>query len=418
MSEAALRSDAEVVTTGPVTSGERIGSIDVLRGFALLGILVMNIQTFAMIGAAYFSPTAYGDLTGANWLVWLLSHVLADQKFMTIFSMLFGAGIVIMSERAVAAGRRPAALHYRRMLWLILFGLAHAHLLWYGDILYLYGMCGLVVYLFRRLPPHWLLILGLLSLLICSALWNFFGWSVQFWPPEELANLAAETRPDAAAIAEEVAIYQGGWWTQMSHRVPAALEFETFILLIWGGWRAGGLMLIGMAMFKLGVFSARRPDALYLAFVAVALLVGLPVVLFGVRGVVLMGTRPETFFTATQFNYWGSIAMSFGWVGLVMLACRAGWPANLLARLAAVGRMAFSLYILQTVIATTIFYGHGFGLFGRVDRVGQIAIVAAVTILQLGIAPLWLARFRFGPLEWLWRSLTYWRAQPMRVDRA
>ncbi len=418
MSEAAVRPETGVVTAGPVTSGERIGSIDVLRGFALLGILVMNIQTFAMIGAAYFSPTAFGDLTGANWIVWLFSHVLADQKFMTIFSMLFGAGIVIMSERAVAAGRSAAALHYRRMLWLIVFGLAHAYLLWYGDILYLYGVCGLVVFLFHKLSPRWLLVLGVLSLAVCSGIWNFLGWSIQFWPPEALADLAADVQPDAAAVAEEIAIYRGGWLTQMTKRVPGALEFQTFILLIWGGWRAGGLMLIGMAVFKLGVFSVRRSDSFYLTLVIIALVIGLPVVLLGVPGILAMGARPGTFFTVTQFNFWGSIAMSFGWVGLVMLAFRAGWPRFLLTRLAAVGRMAFSLYILQTVIATTIFYGHGFGLFGQVNRIGQIAIVAAMTILQLGIAPLWLERFRFGPLEWLWRSLTYWRAQPMRLDRS
>ena len=123
----------------------------------------------------------------------------------------------------------------------------------------------------------------------------------------------------------------------------------------------------------------------------------------------------HSFFGGTQFNYWGSIAVSLAWVGAVMLLCRAGRPAGLLARLAAVGRMAFSLYIFQTLAATLIFYGHGLGLFGRVERVGQIAIVAALTLLQLWLAPLWLKRFRFGPLEWAWRSLTYFRRQPLRV---
>ena len=113
-------------------------SLDTLRGFALLGILVMNIMSFSMIFSAYFNPTNYGDLTGANYWVWFLSHTLFDQKFMTLFSMMFGAGVVLFTERAEAKGESPRRLHYRRMLWLILFGLTHGFLLWYGDILYVY----------------------------------------------------------------------------------------------------------------------------------------------------------------------------------------------------------------------------------------------------------------------------------------
>src|SRR5258706_11965699 len=128
---------------GPVGESERIVPMDVLRGFALLGILVMNIQLFAMVDAAYNNPTAYGDLNGTNFLVWLFSYLLADQKFMSIFSMLFGAGIILMWQNAERSGARPTVLHYRRVGWLILFGLLHAYLLWNGDILYTFGMCGL-----------------------------------------------------------------------------------------------------------------------------------------------------------------------------------------------------------------------------------------------------------------------------------
>src|SRR5438046_2779024 len=153
---------------GPVAETERIVPMDVLRGFALLGILVMNIQSFAMVGAVYDNPTAYGDLKGANFLVWLLSHLLADQKFISIFSMLFGAGILLLWQRAEASGGRPARLHYRRMSWLILFGLLHAYLLWYGDILVIYGMCGLFVYLFRRKSPRTLFATALVFAMVGS----------------------------------------------------------------------------------------------------------------------------------------------------------------------------------------------------------------------------------------------------------
>lgn len=146
------------VVTGPVSESQRISSLDVLRGFALLGILTVNIGAFSMPAAAYFDPTAYGDLTGLNAWVWRLTHVLADLKFMAIFSMLFGAGIVLMTSRCESRGQSPAGLHYRRMGLLAVFGLLHAHLLWYGDVLYWYGMCGLVVYLLRDLSPKWLMV--------------------------------------------------------------------------------------------------------------------------------------------------------------------------------------------------------------------------------------------------------------------
>ncbi|NNE70887.1 MAG: hypothetical protein HKN29_11075, partial [Rhodothermales bacterium] len=142
-------SPASTATVGPVRESDRIVSLDVLRGFALLGILTMNIGAFSMPSATYFDPTAWGEITGLNGWVWRVTHVLADLKFMAIFSMLFGAGIVLMWQRADASGRPATGVHHRRMFWLIVFGLLHAHLLWYGDILYWYGMTGLVVYWFR-----------------------------------------------------------------------------------------------------------------------------------------------------------------------------------------------------------------------------------------------------------------------------
>lgn len=399
----------------PVSEPQRIVSLDVLRGFALLGILVINIQSFSMIFSAYMNPTAYGDLTGANYWVWLLSHVLTDQKFMTIFSMLFGAGIVLLSSRVEARGQSATGVHYQRMFWLIVFGLLHAYLLWWGDILFLYGICGLVVYLFRKLSPRKLLVLGLLTIAVSSALFLFFGWSMQFWPPEALEELTQDWQPTLERTAEEVAIYQGGWLEQMNHRVPKSFEFETFVLLIWGFWRAGGLMLVGMGLYKVGVFTLKRSAGFYAALIMGALLVGIPTVSYGVHRNFTVGWDVHSsFFFGWQFNYWGSLIVSMGWIGLVMLACQYPPLARLTRPFAAVGQMAFTNYILQTVICTTIFYGHGFGLFGQVERTGQIAIVAAVWVFQLLVSPIWLRYFLFGPLEWLWRSLTYLQWQPFR----
>ncbi len=405
---------ATIRAAAPVAETERIAALDTLRGFALLGILVMNIQSFSMIFSAYFNPTNYGDLTGANYWVWFVSHVFFDQKFMTLFSMMFGAGVVLFTERAEAKGLSPRRLHYRRMLWLILFGLLHGYLLWYGDILYTYGVCGLLVYLFRRCSPRTLIVLAILSLAVGSGLSWFFGWSMQFWPAEEVANVQQMWRPDAAKVAEEVNAYRGGWLEQMQHRVPFSFEFQTIFFLMFF-WKPAGVMLLGMALYKLGALSGQRSTRFYAALVAVGALVGLPAVIYGVHLNEASGWSVEWgMFHGQQINYWASVLVSLGYVGVVMLVVKSDALKWLTARLAAVGQMAFTNYLLQTIICTTIFYGHGFGLFGEVSRVQQFGIVLAVWILQLAVSPLWLRRYRFGPFEWLWRSLTYGAQQPFR----
>jgi uncharacterized protein len=419
----ALPADAPL--PGAVPDVERIAALDVLRGFALLGILVMNIQSFAMIDAAYANPTAYGNLEGANYLVWLLSHLLADQKFMTIFSMLFGAGILLMSGRREKAGGRSAAIHYRRMGALAVFGLLHAYLLWFGDILFSYALCGMIVYLLRKLRPWALLLLGSFAVAVPSALFLLLGafllWVVPEMPPDVQADIEPWTKetsqgwqPSARRVDAELAAYRGGWVQELRERWPAALALQTILFGMYTFWRAGGLMLIGMALFQLGVFSASLPDKIYLAFVAAALLLGIPIIAYGVHANFAAEWDVEyAEFVGSQFNYWGSIVVSLGWVGLVMLACKREVLRPLTRPFAAVGQMALTNYLLHTLICTTIFYGHGFGLYGQVERVGQIEIVLAIWLFQLVVSPWWLHYFRFGPAEWLWRSLTYWRLPPM-----
>jgi uncharacterized protein len=408
------------VSPQPVTEKERIVSIDVLRGFALLGILPMNIQYFSMIGAAYWNPTAYGNLTAANYWVWLLSHVLADEKFMAIFSMLFGAGILLMTSRIEATGKPSALLHYRRMGWLILFGLAHAYLLWSGDILVSYGMCGLLVYLCRKLRPGTLLVLGLLTIGVASASLTSYGAWLRQWPPAQV-EVAREQlwMPTTSQAAKEIAAYGGDWMAQMKFRVPNSLQMETVFFLTFTFWRATGLMLAGMALFKLGVFSAKQPASLYWTMIAVAVCIGIPITLYGTHRDFSAGWDFRfSFFYGAQFNYWASLVVSLGWVGAMVLACRSAMLLPFTRRLAAVGRMAFTNYILHTVICTTIFYGHGFGLFGKVERVSQFAIVLAIWSVQLVVSPVWLKYFLFGPLEWLWRCLTYLQWEPLRRSPA
>ena len=401
---------------GPLPATERIQSLDVMRGVAVLGILVMNIQCFAMIMAAYINPTAYGSLEGVNGWVWYLGHLFVDMKFMTIFSMLFGAGVIVMTSRREAAGRPSAGLHYRRMAWLLVFGLLHAHLLWYGDILYSYAMCGFVLYLFRKASPWLLITLGLVSTSVAFFIGVFFGISMaNGWMPVEA--VADDWKPLADTIQAEVDAYRGSWSDQMSHRFKAAFFFQTVIFLIGIAWRAGGMMLIGMALYKLGVFSAARSKRFYVGLVGVGLLVGIPTIMYGVARNELAGWNVKySFFFGPQFNYWASILVALGWVGVVMLACKSEAVRPLTRPFAAVGQMALTNYLMQTVLCTFLFYGHGLGRFGMFERWQQLLVVVAVGALQLVVSPLWLRHFRFGPAEWLWRSLSYMKLQPMRRD--
>lgn len=403
------------VEIGPTRQKERIVSLDVLRGFAVLGILIMNIQNFSMIGAAYFNPTAYGDLSGLNYGVWLLSHLLADMKFLTIFSMLFGAGIVLMAERMEGRGQPPTSLHYRRMAILLLVGLAHGWLLWSGDILYAYAMCGFLVFLARKKKPRTLMVLGLLATAVASVWALFSQFSMPYWPEEAVAGMAEFWAPASHQVLAEVEAYRGGWMEQNAVRMPTAFMMETMVFLTNMGWRAGGMMLVGMGLYKLGVFGAGFPARVYRRMIAAALFVGLPLILGGVWYQEATRWRLETgFFGGTQFNYWGSILVALGWIGVVMLFYRRWKDSRLSRALAATGQMAFTNYILQTLICTTLFFGHGFGLYGSVERTGQILIVLAIWAFQLLLSPWWLARFRYGPLEWAWRSLSYGTRQPFR----
>ncbi|MBN1428529.1 MAG: DUF418 domain-containing protein [Anaerolineae bacterium] len=400
----------------PTQSSERILSLDALRGFAILGILIMNIQSFSMIDAAYLNPTAYGDLIGINKWVWILSHIFAEQKFMTIFSLLFGAGIILFTTRLEAKGNKPISLHYRRNLWLLVIGLLHAYLLWYGDILVTYAICALIVVLFRKKSSTFLVIVGVMVLSVSSILYLLFGSSLSYMPAESYESMKMSWLPGPEAVSHEIAAYRGGWLEQMTVRTPTTLMLQTFVFLVLNLWRAGGLMLMGMALFKWGVFTLERSGRFYAILMAAGLAVGLPIVSYGViRNFAAGWSMDYSWFFGSQFNYWGSLPVSLGYIGLVMLVAKTPGLTPITRVFGSVGRMALTNYLLQTIICTTIFYGHGFGLFGQIERSGQIVIVAGIWIFQLIISPLWLRYFRFGPAEWLWRSLTYWKRQPFRL---
>ncbi len=401
----------------PVGEDQRIVAIDVLRGFALLGILILNIQTFALPAAAFMNPTAFGDLSGANYITWWISHVFCDQKFMTIFSVLFGAGIVMMTQRSEKVAGGSAAIHYRRMGWLILFGILHAHLLWYGDILYSYGMCGLLIWLARKWSPPVLLWLGLLLICIGFSINCLTGWSMNYWPDEVMAEFNQEWQPTDEMLQAEIAAYRGSWLDQAPYRSSAALGFQTLIFMVWFFWRIAGLMLIGMALYKWSYFSGGWSKARYLLLAIVGLAAGISLSAYGVYWNESRDWSVKaSFFIGSQWNYWGSLFSALGLASGLMYLCKTSLIRYMMP-LAAVGRMALTNYLMQTVICTTIFYGFGWGMFASLDRFALLGIVAIVWMIQLVASPIWLRYFRFGPLEWLWRSLTYGRLQPMRKLR-
>lgn len=395
---------------------ERIDALDALRGFAVLGILVMNIQSFAMPMAAYLNPSAFGSMEGIHGAAWAISHVLADQKMMALFSMLFGAGIVLFCERAAKSGRSEAGYHYRRNVWLMMFGLLHGYLLWHGDILFLYALCAFVLFPLRKRQASSLFKLGIAFLAVSSIFYMLTGVSLQYMPPEAFEEqMMPMWQPDQAAIAAEMGALQGDWLTQMSVRVPMTQEMQGLALFLWGFWRASGMMLLGMALYKSRMITGQADNRVYRRYVLLAVLVGVPLVVFGIYWNFQNNWQIRSMFFGSQFNYWGSVLISLGFMSAILLLLKNGtWPA-LTTRLAAVGRMAFSNYIMHTVLCGLIFYGHGLGLIGQVERAGQLLIVFGIWALQLWLSPIWLRHFRFGPLEWLWRSLTYWKVQPMRV---
>lgn len=471
----AAASPAEPEQPAPVAAARRIDSLDVLRGFAVLGILVMNIQSFGLPMAAYMNPTVAGGFEGANHWIWVIEHLFADLKFMSIFSMLFGAGVVLFTSRIEAKGGSALSLHARRMGWLLFIGLLHGYLLWLGDILVLYALCGLAIYWVRKLPAMLLVLLGVASLLVTTLVVIFFGFFFgtlqtaldEHDRPAAIVAPAAPTEatePDAApptqvegesggagesaderreltmgmTVAEvretlremrdgwspppekverEIAAMTGSYPDEVVYRAPVLLGMQIFLIVLYC-WRAIGMMLLGMALFKWRVLSAARSAGFYAGKTVVGFAVGLPIIWLGLQ----RNVHAEFDFIAAQFvnshfNYFGSVFVALGWIGAIMLLCRAGAIAWLTTSLAAVGRMAFTNYLMHTIICTTIFNGRsGLGLakFGELDRAQLLAIVAGIFVVQMIVSPLWLSAFRFGPFEWLWRSLTYWRLQPMR----
>jgi len=423
---------------GPVTAAERLVSLDALRGVAVMGILVMNVYAFAMPLAAYYNPLIMGGTDALNMGTWFFTHLLFDQKFMTIFSMLYGAGVVMMMNRAEARDVPFTSVFYRRSAWLIVFGLLHGYIIWFGDILFHYALMGMIVFLFRKASPRMLITIACIMLPV-TLLINFGS---SFYMEELQADVAAieqmqsdgatpdeeqqqkleawlEVRavfaPTAEDIAAEVTAYKGTYVDALAQRAPFVAFMQLNLTLVFVVWRVGGLMLLGMALMKLGVLSGQRSMRFYRKMTVIGYGVGLPLAILS--AVILDAHQFDPLYVARYGgipNYFGSILVAFGHIGAVLLVVKSGAFQAAVHRVAAVGRMALSNYLAHSLVMTSLFYGYGLGLYAEVPRIWQQGFVAALIGLQLALSPWWLKYFRFGPAEWLWRSLTYGQRQPMR----
>jgi len=405
--------------SAPVQQATRINQLDILRGFALLGILLMNIQSFSMPGAAYLNPTAWGSLDGANFWVWAVSNIIADAKFMGLFSILFGAGVCLFAERAEQKTGKSAWHHYKRNFWLLVFGLIHAHFIWYGDILYCYALCAFWVYWFRNRSVRFLIISSIVFISIASiySLFINFALNNNYIPADSVTEILSFWLPNTEQLNTEIQAYTGSLAEQFSYRSHEAIFLETQVFLTTLLWRAGGMMLLGMALYKSGVLIGNKSPTYYLTLTITGLLIGISISTYGVfQNINNDFSLYYSMFLGNQFNYWGSILTTLGYIGLLNLIIHKGFLQGLQKHLASVGQMAFTNYIFQSIFCTFIFYGIGLGLYGEVERVYQLLIVIAVWIIQLLYSPLWLQKYKFGPLEWAWRSLTYWQKQPMKRE--
>lgn len=405
------RTDSTLAPRSP----DRLTALDLLRGVAILGILPMNILAFGLPMAAYQNPLALGPISQAEWWSWRATHLLFDQRFMTLFALLFGAGIVLLGRRSTDSGASAAGRFLRRMGWLLAIGLLHAHLLWYGDILVAYALCGTLAFPLRRLPSAWLVAIGVALLAVPPAIWIGLHAMTTIAPPEVLEEMRETWSPSAETIRATTAAYRGSWLDQMPERTTASGFMQTGVFLMWSLWRATGLMLIGMVLLRVGFLAGRWSSGGYAAVATLGFGAGLAITGWGLhRNESIAYEMVDAMTLGSLPNYVGSLFGALGWAAAILLLGRwAGLP-RIVESLEGVGRTSLSNYLLQSVLCTSIFYGHGLGWYGHVDRVHLWLVVLAVWAIQIVATGIWLRWFRIGPAEWAWRSLAEWRCLPLR----
>ncbi|WP_116808382.1 DUF418 domain-containing protein [Steroidobacter cummioxidans] len=421
------------------TGDDRIGMLDTTRGVAVLGILLMNITGFGL-PYAYDDPTVWGGNTAADLAVWRIMALFFEGTMRGLFTLLFGASALLFLQRHASRTHdvRPADLYFRRTLWLIVFGLVNGYvLLWSGDVLFYYGIAGLALFVFRNLSPRRLLILAtafmLVQTLISVGEWQDFhqtqavaqaanarlaaGQPLTDGDQEAIdafAALQAEYHPARENLQAYVANVRESYASAFGVLRGDTWFMQTVYFFRHGIVECFGMMLLGMALLKWGVLRGATSTRVYLTLMIVGYAIGLSVRAFEIRALEDAGFAAEAQINALLTYDLGRVPMTLGHLGLIAILCRTAWFANASRVLAAVGQMALTNYLTQSLICLLIFTGAGLAWYGQLARHELYYVVAAIWVLQLIWSPLWLRHFRYGPAEWLWRSLTYWRVQPIR----
>jgi uncharacterized protein len=343
--------------------------------------------------------------------------VFFDLKMMGLFSMLFGAGVMLYANKRTESGEPPRALWFRRMLVLLGIGLLHAYLLWPGDILVPYALCGLVLlWWMRNRSARTLLVSAIAMLTIGAALavGHWLGWSSM-----SEADRAAELElmmPTREQAYGHVDLMLGSYARFVAASAPATFMFETMFFVLFFLWRCGGMMLLGMSLYRSGFLDGRLPSSAYARVALVATPLGLALAFVGALEQERFAYAMPIRAVIDLWNYIGAVFASIGYAAVIIWIVKRRKMAAVRRRLAAVGQMALSNYLFHSLTASVLFFGWGFGLAGRFDYAAQLLIVVAIWSVQLIVSPIWLQNFRYGPAEWLWRSLTYGRVQPMRQE--
>ncbi|MBQ14325.1 MAG: hypothetical protein CMQ17_07980 [Gammaproteobacteria bacterium] len=421
----------------PIAEKHRIRSIDTLRGIALLGILLLNIIAFSRPLAEYFDPSVFETQSGLNLFVALTVDVWFEGAFRAIFSMLFGAGVLIFFSKSNSDEETIRALYYRRTWLLIGFGLFNSYiLLWVGDILYVYGMAGLTLYFFRGYSPLRLAVFAgaiffLLGILHTGTHFGTRALYTEFQEVESLSDGEEISEAQANAVDNwdaylqqqlatpeqmqaEIKIRRQGYIDNFIFSAQINIIFQTILFLVNTFWDAAAMMLLGMVLMKWNIFDASRSLRFYSKMLIAGFSIGLFVNIWEVMMYVNSGFEPYWSQPARPTYDIGRLAMAFGYIGLTMIVCKLGVFARIVGALACVGQLALTNYLMQSVICNFIFMGFGFGLFGQLERLEIYYVVPGVWLFQLIFSVYWLQHYRFGPAEWLWRSLTYWKRQPLR----
>jgi uncharacterized protein len=389
----------------------RHNNLDALRGFAVMGILAMNIVAFAMPQSAYISPKAFGGETLIDRIIWFLSFVFVDGKMRGLFSLLFGASMALIIERAEARGHSAKNVHFSRMGWLAVIGLIHYFFIWDGDILFTYAVIGCIAYRFRKWEPRRLIKWAV------ALLWlGFILWAVPLVGMQVAQYLDAKTAIPGefqAAISTELELYRGSYSGIIAYKFSEwfmPISFVSISLL-----ETLPLMMVGMAMKKNGFITGEWARADYLYWAKRLMVPGL--ILSVIIGMMVVLNDYNEIDALAAFMAWG-IAPRFmlviAYAALLTLLITKHTKSAWMVRVASAGRAAFSNYLGTSIVMTTIFYGYGFGLYGYVSRLQLLFfVIGACTFMLLWSKP-WLDRFHYGPMEWVWRSLARRELQKMR----